>query len=181
MKYFLISLFSVLFLSCVKTNTDKKNTVLLLKVDYVTNTFEGGIELDMNSTLSEVDSLPISIDIIPAADFGNVTLFYEPEHEMIFDGSIIWSGTGQIKIPEKFDKAASFKTKTKSIDLPDSSKIQLIYSNFEDYLPIWEAVNNLEIVETYLKSHKNIVLFRYTPSVGSGDPNEWDWFIIMNS
>jgi hypothetical protein len=51
------------------------------------------------------------------------------------------------------------------------------------YAQIWNAIDNLEKVSNYrsVNTESNIHLFLYTPSVGDGDPKEWDWFVILKN
>jgi len=173
----------VFFTSCKKYNEDKCK-VILLKVDYMTYTFEGGHEQTLSGKLTSADTIPITIDFDPPGDFGNISLYYNPTGELIFDGSIVWMGTGKIKYPKTFRDSHKYIRLNDSISLPDTSKIQNIDTYIHgiqlDYPRIWDSIDDLLVVSEYLKSHKKIYLFLYQPSVGVGDPNTWDWFVIMN-
>lgn len=162
----------------------KDNQLLLLQVDYVTHAFEGGKVLSVDSELTTADTIPIIIHYLPAGDFGNISLFYESEDQMIFDGSIIWMGTGERTFPTDFTSADDFSTIENSIAKPDNSRFQFIHQNSLlddfDYQSIWDAISNLEVIEDYLASNKKIGIFLYTPSVGEGDPNTWDYYVILN-
>lgn len=166
--------------------SDNKNAskVVLLRVDFMTSVFEGGKELVFSVDRNNLDTIPILVDYKPPGDFGNITLYYQPSGEMIFDGGIIWMGTGQINYPENFRPPDEFELMETAIELPDASKFQIVFDNLDnqsiDYASIWNAISNLKIVDDYLKENKKIGLFLYTPSVGVGDPNEWDWFVILN-
>jgi len=76
------------------------------------------------------------------------------------------------------------KWKTKSEERPaqpDDSRFQKIFSELPfDYSKIWKSISNLCIVAEYLKNNKKIGLLLYTPSVGVGDPHDWDWYVIMS-
>lgn len=179
-----IFLIALLFNGCKKDEVENTNGILLLQVDYMTNVFEGGKELMILNNINNSDSIPIEIDYKAPGDFGNITLYYEPSGEMIFDGSIIWMGTGEIKFPKEFLTADKFPVMDTFIEEPERTKFQTIFYNLNNqsinYSVIWSSINKLEIVEDYLKSNKKIGLFLYTPSVGVGNPNEWDWFVILN-
>jgi len=186
-KLLLFSICLALFSACEddydSEETVETNTILLLKVDVMTYTFEGAKELEMASEISDSETIPLNVDYAPPGDFGSIALYYEGK-ELIFDGSIIWMGLGEISYPESFDPPSSFSELNSTISLPDTNRFQLIFNDFGyaaiDYSLIWNAINKLEIVDDYHESHKNIGLFLYTPSVGIGDPNDWDWFVIMN-
>lgn len=174
-----------MMIACSKEiSTLKDNQLLLLQVDYVTHTFEGGKVLSIDSELTSIDTIPIIVDYKPAGDFGNISLFYESEDQMIFDGSIIWMGTGERKFPTNFASVDNFSTIENSITKPDDSDFQFIHQTYSqtdiDYQPIWDAISNLKVVEDYLTSHKKIGVFIYAPSVGVGDPNTWDYYVILN-
>jgi len=182
---YLIAIVLLILLGCTKDDElINSNRIVLLKVDYMTEVFEGGKEIILSNNSPDTDTLPINVIYYPPGDFGNITLYYQPTNEMIFDGSIIWMGTGHINFPEEFDSAESFSKLETEIEQPEISEFQIIFYelNYQpiDYTEIWSAINKLEIVSDYLKSNKKIGLFLYTPSVGVGDPNEWDWFVIMN-
>ena len=57
------------------------------------------------------------------------------------------------------------------------------YPDTIDYSSIWNSISNLEIVNNYLNTNPNgkINLFLYTPSVGIGNPADWDWYIILKN
>lgn len=180
----IILFFSLVFLfSCSKEN-DNASRIALLQVDYLTNVFEGGAELMFSVDKDSLDTIPIQVDYKSPGDFGNITLYYQPTDEMIFDGGVIWMGTGQINYPKNFMSDEEFDVLETPMELPDVSEFQIIFYNLSDspidYASIWSAINNLEIVEDYLKYNKKIGLFLYTPSVGVGNPAEWDWFVILN-
>ena len=171
------------FTSCEKKEEDTCR-IILLKVDYMSYTFEGGHEQTLSEKLTSVDTIPISIDFKPPGDFGNISLYYNPTGELIFDGSIVWMGTGKIKYPKTFRDPYKYIRLNDSINLPDTSKIQNIDKYIHgiqlDYPRIWDSIDDLLVISEYLKSHKKIFFFLYQPSVGVGDPNTWDWFVIMN-
>jgi hypothetical protein len=52
-----------------------------------------------------------------------------------------------------------------------------------NYNTIWTSVQSLVKVRQYLISNPNatVKIFLYTPSVGIGNPEEWDWFIFMKN
>ena len=180
MKALKILALVLLLMGCTK---NEYSNILLLRVDYITNTFEGGHEQILSKGITESDTIPISVEYALPGDIGNIRLIYNPTLETIFNGSIIWMGTGKISYPKSFYDPSKYQKLSNKLDLPDSSHLHhLKYfspKNF-DYSNIWESINDLKIVSEYLNSQKKIVFFLYTPSVGVGDPNTWDWFVIMN-
>lgn len=185
MRKIVVFAFAFLMIACSKDKKDERietiNTILLLRVDYMTYKFEGGTEQTISKGLTNSDTIPISVDYKSPGDFGNISLYYQPTNDLIFDGSIIWMGTGVIAYPKSFTTPDNYPTISTNSAQPDNSRFQKVfYSGSIDYSKIWSSVSNLSIVSEYLKSNKKIGLFLYTPSVGVGNPYEWDWFVIMS-
>lgn len=156
--------------------------IILLKVDFVNRNFEGGKEINLSTHNYTKDSIPVRIDYRSPGDFGYIKLFYRPTNDTLFNGSIIWMGRGNIAYPTVFDTATKFKNLNYTINKPDSSRFQKIYTiptSLNDTVP-WTAINKLDVVRNYLQAHKKIGYFLYTPSVGVGDPAEWDWFFVLS-
>lgn len=181
--------FLFLFASCVGdedmsyTIPVQDNKVLLLKVDYTTNTFEGGKELIFNDTTS---TFTIDTEYQSPGDFGGIQLYYQELNTKIFDGSIIWNGTGKVNFPESFEPASSFDvTLTNDFVFPTEGFENVFNPNNEtyDYQTIWSAVQSLVKAREFVLSNPDAKarIFLYTPSVGIGNPQEWDWIIILKN
>lgn len=187
-KYILIlaSLFSI-FISCTKGNdetvarTTNANNVLVLKVDYNTNRFEGGKEMTFSNTST---NMTITNQYVAPGDFGSIKLKYQELNEILFDGTIVWAGLGQVNFPQnlldsnQFDRVMTADYVTpiagfENVFNPDNTTY--------NYNPIWMSVQSLAKVRQYLYSNPNatVKIFLYTPSVGMGNPAEWDWYIFM--
>lgn len=186
---FILFIFVSLFSSCTEENapvtetTNESNKVLLLKVDYLTNTFQGGKE----TTYAEnSNSFTISHQSVPAVDFGNIKLKYNEINQILFDGDIIWMGLGQIHYPQNMLAANQFEAVlTADIVFPTTNFNHILpepnLSN--NYNQVWMAVQNLVKVRQYLISNPTGVvhLYLYTPSVGIGNPADWKWIILMKN
>lgn len=176
-----------MFFSCGKKEINEAtDNVVLLKVDFLTSVFEGGKELIFPRT----SNFTISSSYQAPGDFGDVQLYYDEINEKLFDGTIIWMGLGERSYPEPIDLPTTFSVLNDSLPLPDISIFENIiyaenayYPDIIEYQDIWNSINNLEIVSNYRKSNPTdkINLFLYTPSVGIGDPADWDWYIILNN
>jgi hypothetical protein len=188
MKYLLFFALVCIQVSCVSnSNTDSNtsltpNKVLLLKVDYETNTFEGGNETTFSSSTA---SFTLTKQVIPPGDFGNIKLFYSELNYKLFDGDIIWMGNGQIHFPTSFLPANQYIFLNTLVPIADPV-FENVYNpdntNY-NYSEIFNAIRYLEIVNQYRASNPNatVKLFLYTPGVGVGDPSQWKWiFIIKN-
>ncbi|MEL1244895.1 hypothetical protein AAEO56_11525 [Flavobacterium sp. DGU11] len=166
-----------------------ENKVLLLKVDLLTNTFEGGKEL----IFPDADGFTIGHDYVSPGDFGSIKLKYTETGGTIFDGTIIWSGLGGMTYPEALDAPNTFSVMDNSGEMPALSQFETVNYLDEgegvippaeiDYQSIWNAISDLQQVAAYRASNPNakIHLFLYTPSVGIGDPHDWDWFVILKN
>jgi hypothetical protein len=93
-------------------------------------------------------------------------------------------GKGTIKFPTAFDTSTTFVRVNSALPEPDSSRFQIIhYDKFQSIqtTEIWQAIGKLKVTEDYLQFNKHIGLFLYTPSVGIGNPLEWDWFVFLSN
>lgn len=179
-----------LILSCDKNEEPETqgetNKLVLLKVDFLTNVFEGGKELEFSAS----SNFTISSTYQAPGDFGSIQLYYSELNEIIFDGTIIWMGTGTMTYPTEIDLPNTFSTTSNNLPLPNVSMFENVmydefayYPDIIEYSNIWNSINNLEIVSDYRNSNPNgkINLFLYTPSVGVGNPAEWDWYIYLKN
>ena len=192
MKNLILSLFltATLFLSCSKTEKEygifnpslTDNKVLLLKVDYLTNKFEGGKELTFSQPSS---TFTITTDYKSPGDFGSIKLTYKELNEKLFEGTIIWMGKGQMNFPTDLIDPKKFElVKTYDIVSPAGFENILDPNNQTyDYSPIWLKVQHYSKVREYLKSNPKATakIFLYTPSVGVGNPADWDWVILLKN
>ena len=163
-----------------------ENKVLLLKVDLETNVFEGGKELIFSAS----DNFTITTDYNSPGDFGDITLMYEEANANIFAGTIVWAGSGAMTYPEMLNATASFATVAQPVAMPATEDFKLVeYDEFNyypeeiDYNAIWDAIDNLQVVKEYRLANPDakVNLFLYTPSVGVGNPAEWDWYVILKN
>ncbi len=155
----------------------------MLKVDYLTNTFEGGKELGFSNTTA---SFTISNQYLPPSDFGSLKLKYQELNETLFEGTIIWMGLGQIYFPQNILAANQFTSVTTTDIVYPANGFQNVFNpsnQVYDYTNAWLSVQRLVKVREYLKSNPagSVKIFLYTPSVGIGNPAEWDWIIFMKN
>lgn len=185
--FYVLILLVISFSACEEiaeeTPIKAENKVLMLQVDYLTNKFEGGKEL----TFLKLDSnFSIESQYKAPGDFGNIRLMYKELNETIFDGSIIWMGKGNIKYPEAILTADKFENvSTYDFVYPSQGFLNVFNPSKQDYdyMPVWSSVQGLVKVREFLKVNKNtkIQLFLYTPSVGVGNPEDWDWIIFVKN
>lgn len=192
MKANLFTLFTFAFLmsSCVGSEDDlsatlpaQDNRVLLLKVDYTTNTFEGGKELSFNDSTATFN---IEVEYQEPGDFGGIQLYYKELDKKIFDGTIVWNGSGKINFPESFEPASSFEVILTNDYIFPTEGFENVFNPSQetyDYQTIWGAVQSLVKAREFVLSNPDAKarIFLYTPSVGIGNPEEWDWIIILKN
>lgn len=179
----------MLFFSCSKIEQDDPfnssltaNKVLLLKVDYLTNTFEGGKELTFNQPTT---TFTITTDYKSPGDFGSIKFTYKELNQPLFDGTIIWMGKGQMTFPNNLIDPKQFEL-VKTYDIVYPKGFENIFNpnnQTYDYSPIWNKVQMLSKVREYLKSNPGATakIFLYTPSVGIGNPADWDWILLLKN
>ena len=83
----------IIFASCsndaddvIRQNPNRNLTIL--KVDFLTNTFEGGNIYTFNN-VPMTNSLPLEETYVIPGDFGNYTLKYTPTNDVIFNGQFL--------------------------------------------------------------------------------------------
>ena len=188
-KIILLVAIILVFNSCTESTNEKptidnpiSNKVLILKVDYTTNSFEGGKELDF-----AVNSQAFTPNVVyqSPGDFGSIKVFYSELNTQIFNGTIIWNGEGQIQYPTDFLPKTAFYTTNTLVALP-LPVIQNIFNpnnqNY-DYTPIFGSVIYLSKVMQYRQSNPNASakIFLYTPGVGDGNTVFWKWIIMFKN
>lgn len=183
-RILLLALISLLF-SCSSDDADfdggAPTQVLMLKVDYTTNAFEGGTEFKF---LKQIDTLTIVTEYVEPGDFGNVKLIEKELNETLFHGTIHWMGLGKMTFPKSLHPAESFKNiDTKDLAYPMGGFDNVFNPNNEkyEYNQVWLSVQGLVKVREYLRANPNqkAKLFLYTPSVGVGNPADWYWIIYL--
>ena len=188
-KFLLLLAFILTLISCSKENTRQassttnSNNVLVLKVDYNTNQFEGGKELTFTDTSS---NMSITNQYVAPGDFGSIKLKYQELNEILFDGTIVWAGLGQVNYPQNLLNANQFDRVMTTDYVTPVSGFENVYNpdnTVYNYTAIWTSVQSIVKVRQYLYSNPNatVKIFLYTPSVGLGNPADWDWFIFMKN
>ncbi|MFL9845378.1 hypothetical protein [Flavobacterium rhizosphaerae] len=161
------------------------NKVLMLKVDYQTYAFEEGTQLEFE----EATNFTVGVDYHPPGDFGSVALYYSETGQKLFEGGIVWMGLGDMTYPQELNDASAFVTMNGEVSEPEFEPVN--YNEEEaapmtedaDFTAIWNAVNNLQLVNDYRAANPNatVKVFLYTPSVGVGNPADWDYFVFIKN
>ena len=186
-KIILLSFLSILF-SCNSSDmnmgadmeSNAPNQVLMLKVDYTTNAFEGGTIIGFSR---QADNFTIASEYVEPGDFGSVKLTYKELNQPLFAGTIVWMGSGKMTFPEKLKPANSFEhVRTDDLRYPNGFEVVFNPDGKElDYDKAWLSVQGLVKVREFLAadSSQKAKVFLYTPSVGAGDPKDWYWVIYL--
>ena len=160
-----------------------ENKVLFLKVDYITNTFEGGKELifSQNSSTFSVSKLYVA-----PSDFGSLKLTYQEINQPLFNGTIIWMGLGQINYPQNLLPASAFAMVPTNDMVMPSAGFQNVFpesTQIVNYNSPWQSVQMVQKVRQYLTSNPDgsVKIFLYTPGVGIGDPAYFKWIFMLKN
>lgn len=162
-------------------DSDAPNQILMLKVDYTTNAFQGGTILGFSK---KSKSFSITNEYAEPCDFGSVALIYKELNQTIFSGTIIWGGLGEMTFPEKLVSPDKFKSvPTYDFIMPKNGYDDIFNpGNLElDYEKAWGSVQGLVKTREFLTANPNqkAKMFLYTPNVGVGDPKDWYWIIFL--
>lgn len=182
LKYSLLLILIISFSRCNKENLPE-DKVLLLKIDFTTNTFEGGHELSFNN---QATTFTITNEYHSPGDFGSITLFYSEIDATLFSGTIIWAGCGKISYPEQWLSAEDFERTFDEMFVFPSNGFENVfnysYETEHNYNPVWNSVQQIIKVREYLATNPNqkVKIFLYQPSVGDGDSNDWKWILFLN-
>lgn len=190
LSLFLVAGLSLLF-SCDSMKDEKPEIcifehsgVLMLVVDYTTNTFEGGKYFVFNQ---RSEKFTISNEYKEPGDFGYVKLYYSEINQLLFHGEIIWQGSGKMIFPEKLLPAKDFEqVGTDDLRSPKNGYENIFNSNdLSDNFgeKVWGSVQGLVAARTFLGANpeQKVKYFLYTPSVGVGNPKEWKWVIFLKA
>ncbi len=186
MLFFLLFVPLIIFTGCNDEDSDNhtKNKVLMLKVDYQTFNFEGGVEYTFNQ---KTDSFTIDFDYIYTSDPEMITLTYSELNETLFSGTVMWNGGGEVITPLSIDPPEDFETvSSEDIIFPSRGFTQIYHpfyhSNIE-YYNAWMSIQNLEKVRQFLRSNpfQKVKIFVYSSS-GFGNNNiDYDYYIFIQN
>ena len=157
----------------------------ILKVDFLTQTFEGGNSFEFNN-IAMTNTLPIEEIYVAPGDFGSYTLKFTPTNEVIFDGPIVWMG-GSYDLPLDYNPS-DYETTTfnPTINLDEIEYFLPTadilagegYTNF-DYTSVWNSIKNLQVTNDCLNNNGKIGFVLYTPGLGLFQPENAYWLVIL--
>lgn len=176
--------FLLLFISCSKEEdiikqevkkATQENKVLVLKVNFDTNTLEGGKEFTFDNQ-NETFTTNVVVQS-NEADGGNIKVFYQELNQKLFEGTQSW--TGKIVFPGDFQPANSFvQTITANIfPMPIFQNIYNPNNSVYDYNLVWNAIQDRVKVREFLTSNPNqsakLFLFTEYDSAVVGLRKKW--------
>ena len=173
------------------TETHETTGVLMLKVDFTTNTFEGGYEHTFNKSAAE--TFTISSQYQSPGDFGGIELYFSEIDKLLFSGTIFWMGLGEIQYPapDKWLSAEDFdKTGYLYYISPKNGFEEVLnyegggyfqYLNETEIAAIWGAVQPLVKAREYIQENpeQKVKMYLYTPTVGLTDWAVAKWVIFL--
>lgn len=156
--------------------TDLQKHILISKVDYLTFRYKGFYALNVTNKLNSGNEIPFVSQYQAPGDFGYIKLFYRNTDNLLMDGSIIWSGCGELNFPNNFRAGLPMDN---GLPYPGESRISFInngghyetVTDERDLQYIWQSVSRQkEFQHYYGNSSKKVAVYLYTPSVGVGNP-----------
>jgi hypothetical protein len=157
--------------------------VLLLKVDYTTNRFEGGQIIELPQSL---ETFTIKTEYKDPGDFGWIKLFFSEMGKLLFYGTIHWMGTGNILFPEQWLAAGDFHISLTADYVEPANGFENVFdlwSEEHNYLSVWGAVQSVVEVREFLRSdpQQTVKIFLYTPTIGVVDPEKAKWILLLHN
>ena len=157
--------------------SDLKKHILICKVDYLTFQYKGFYALNVSGKEAYSSLIPIISEYMPACDFGFIKLYYRNTANLLLDGTIVWSGCGQLAFPESFraglpvSKGISYPGTEHFARLSEDGKYTETADEWE-MQHIWQSVSyQKEFQHYYSNSSKKVAVYLYAPSVGLFNPN----------
>lgn len=156
--------------------------VVILAVDYTTNSFLGGYTVPAESPGGD---FALDADYLSPGDFGSVTIYEKASNSKLFAGYIIWDGKGRMAYPAEMYSPKGFALMDKPVALPDFTHYDYSASEFSageyDLATVKNAVGKLKIVGQARANAPAAPVYAalYTRSVGDGNPADWYWLIFI--
>ncbi len=158
-----------------------------LILDFENYTFEGGHMAYYVCPGCATDSVQYFVDYMPPGDFGGITFTLNEGQDTFFDGSIIWSGMGQIYYPDNFILDYPFTYVNETV--PEPADIKFLDINGDKMEEdswlyplkeaVWQAVDTLSITHIFAAENYKALVYFYAPSVGVLDPSVAKWIVFL--
>ena len=155
---------------------DLHKHILISKVDYLTFRYRGFYALNVSGKLDSGTEIPFVAEYHPAADFGDIKLFYRNKNNLLMSGTIIWMGCGVLDFPASFRAGYPYVARDA---FPGQEHFAFINEQGEytvvtdesDLQHVWQSVSGQqEFQHYYANSSKKVAVYLYRPSIGMGNP-----------
>lgn len=190
--------FSTLFCQNAFSQLPKTDTIIkedsmnlaILIVDFMTYQFESAnisYYLKCNN-YCDADSLPFSMYFDSWWDYAHVYFHYKYDSSLLFQGSIIWMGFGNISYPTNFIPSQNFQYLTNSVSLPANAEyynttIAGNYCTWAEYMQraqiAWHSIDSLELTNIFAEKQFRVGLYGYSRTEGVFNPYNADWIIFL--
>ena len=157
--------------------SDLKKDILISKVDYMTFQYKGFYALNVSGKTNDGELIPIISEYKSPGDFGFIKLYYRDTGNLLLDGTIVWSGCGQLAFPESFragllqiQESSPFPGTKYFSRLGEDGQYAETVNEWE-MKHIWQSVSYQKEFQHYFgNSTKKAAVYLYAPSVGMFDP-----------
>lgn len=165
--------------------SDLKKDILISKIDYLTFQYKGFYALNVSGKTNDGELIPIISEYQPAGDFGFIKLYYRNTGNLLLDGTIVWSGCGQLAFPEPFRAGLPVK---EAIPFPGIEHFARLGEDGQytetvnewEMKHIWQSVSYQKEFQHYFgNSTKKVAVYLYAPSVGMFDPHEAYYLVFV--
>ncbi|OEJ99499.1 hypothetical protein [Roseivirga misakiensis] len=159
--------------------TAEESSVLILMVDYNSNTFQAGATLFTPKVDLTFSELPVTADIQePTNDLnGSVSLTLTPTSLQIFNAEISETGDAIVFAPS-FVGAGNFFMLVDELPFPSALVVDDIEGPYtEPFETTWDAISKLNIVDLYRQNDALFGRYLYKPSETITD--NWKWIIMI--
>ena len=167
----------------------KTDDIMVMKVDYLTFANRGYTTINVADKTDGGDTIPFHAVYRSPGDFGFIKLYYKQENpaNLLFSGSIIWMGCGEMDYPANW---VTGRANHLHMAYPGQEKFSFIdeggtYQKVTDETElrkVWESVSITEAFQWfYSRSGKRAAVYLYTPSVGIGNPADWYYLVFVEN
>lgn len=175
--------------SCLESEIDSTDKVLLLHVDFMSNTFLGGKEFHFpqssDLTLSWTSETEFSIELIEI-----IQLYYSELDELLFEALISsddpWDPWGYPSIYYPMVLDTMFESISTPIEMPDTSLFEIMWYDEENPFPytnssMWSSINNLEVVENYRNTNPGGLINIFILNPLNVIMSDWSYIVILKN
>jgi len=165
--------------------SDLKKDILISKVDYQTFQYKGFYALNVSGKTNDGELIPIISEYQSPGDFGYIKLYYRNTGNLLVDGTIVWSGCGQLAFPEPFRAGLPVK---EAIPFPGIEHFARLGEDGQytetvnewEMKHIWQSVSYQKEFQHYFgNATKKAAVYLYAPRVGLFDPYEAYYLVFV--